>query len=52
MSSIAIIVYEKCGSYKVWVALVEKNHKYERQPDGEVVDLYECPYCRQQILIW
>ena len=35
---------------KIGVELVEKNHRYPRQPDGEVVDLYRCAVCGQEIL--
>ena len=32
------------------IVLVEKNHKSEHQPDGEITDLYECTHCHQKIL--
>ena len=35
---------------KAGIVLVEKNHTYNSQPEGEVTDLYECPHCHQQIL--
>jgi hypothetical protein len=35
---------------KEGVELIERNHRYPRQPEGEVVDLYRCKLCGQEIL--
>lgn len=37
----------KCD--KVGVELIEKNHRYAGQPEGEVVDLCRCSHCGQQV---
>jgi DNA-directed RNA polymerase subunit RPC12/RpoP len=31
------------------VELLERNHRYDRQPTREVVDLYRCSRCGQEI---
>jgi DNA-directed RNA polymerase subunit RPC12/RpoP len=38
----------KCD--KAGVKLVEKNHRYRGQAEGEVVDLYKCTLCNHEIL--
>lgn len=41
----------RCSSCdKEGVELAERNHRYPQQPAGEVVDLYRCSFCGQEIL--
>jgi hypothetical protein len=34
---------------KEGVELVERNHRYPQQPEGEIIDLYKCSFCGHKI---
>lgn len=36
---------------KIGVELMEQNYRRTHQDDGEVADLYKCPFCGQKVIL-